>query len=363
MAKVLLVDDDQNIHRALRGCFAAAGHEFLSASDGETGLAIFRSGRPDVVLLDIGLPDASGFDLCRDILSESKGDIPVLFLTAKGDTNSRLSGFQAGAEDYIPKPVVPEEVLARVRVHLGLRTSRQELAKRNYELELRERLRNDLNDMIVHDLKSPVAAIQTTLSLVRENGLITDMDYQRLLDNSEKAAGKLLLMINDLLDVSRAEAGGLTPQTERVEVDKLLSGVVELYQTSASRTGLSIRTSVGPDARSLTTDAQLLYRILANLLSNALRFSPRGTEVLLEVSLSGRKMLFSVSDSGPGVPQKDKARIFEKFVQIKPGKGPRERGSGIGLAFCRLAAQALGGRIWYEDREGGGSRFILELPA
>jgi len=361
MAKILIVDDNPTIRAIAAAALQRAGDQTLPAATGQEALALFSKEKPDLVVLDVELPDAVGYDVCRAMRAEDQ-DVPVLFLTAHVSLSSRLKGFEAGGQDYIPKPFSTQELRARVHAHLELKHKQEELSRKNCELELQDRMRRDMEDMIVHDLKSPLAAIQATLGIIRQSGLIADSDYRRLLDTSERAAGRLLLMINDLLDVSKAEAGGLRAEFQEVEVCKVLEGAGELLRPMALRCNTKCSVSCPPSIGTIHTDQSFLFRILVNLVSNALRFSRAGDEVLLECARDGKSVRFSVSDRGPGIPDKFKSKVFEKFVQLKKGRMTIQQGTGIGLAFCRLASQAMGAKIWVEDREGGGSRFVLELP-
>lgn len=361
MDRILIVDDDDAIRAVAYAALRGPSRETLCASSGKDGLALFSSAKPDLVVLDVELPDANGYDLCRAMRAQAP-DVPVLFLTSHVDLASRLNGFEAGGQDYIPKPFAIDELRARVGAHLGLKRRQKELSGRNAGLELRERMRRDMEDMIVHDLKSPVAAIKATLAILRESGLVADDDYQRLLENSERTAGRLLLMINDLLDVSKGESEGLAPQAQEVDVSKTVDGAVELLRPTALRRGMRIVADCAGAPARIRGDQGLLFRIVVNLLSNALRFGPSGSEVLVSCARSGGAMRLCVCDRGPGIPAELKDKAFEKFVKLQEGSNTVQQGSGVGLAFCRLASEAMGGRIRVEDREDGGSRFVLELP-
>ena len=211
--------------------------------------------------------------------------------------------------------------------------------------------------MIVHDLKAPLASIKGTLQLAVQHGLITEPAYQNLLVSAGTAAEFMLLMLNDLLDMGRAEAACLQPEFTPVNVETLAAKLKTLFQVHCRVRGVGLESKVAPDAAVVRSDAGLLFRILVNLVSNALKFSPRDSTVSVEASVKDGRQRFTVADRGPGVPDANKHRIFDKYVTASEGQG-----TGIGLAFCRVAATALKGAIRVEDRPGGGSLFIVDLP-
>ena len=287
---------------------------------------------------------------------------PILFLTARGDMETRLECFRLGAQDYLLKPFAAEELLARAKVHLQVKKSHDELLRRNYELELITRARQDMADMIVHDLKAPLTSIKGTLQLILAHGLISEEGYSKLLANAGSAADFMLLMLNDLLDVGQAEQAGLAAELAPVEASVLFEKLQALFSGRCRQMGMEIVTRVAPGAEKLTSDQNLIYRINANLIANAMKASAKGAKVEVDASRSGGAYRFVVADRGRGVPDAEKTKIFEKYVTSHRQGAALDTGTGLGLAFCRVATTALKGNIWVEDREGGGSRFILEIP-
>ena len=348
--------------RAFTGAvLTGAGFTVAFSGGAQEALRDFREGLPDLVILDIGLPDGSGMEVCRAIKAGPGGDTPLLFLTSRNDVKTRLECFRLGAQDYILKPFHAEELLARAQVHLKIKVTHDRLAKAKDGLEHINRARQDLSDMIVHDLKNPLACIMGTLSIIQAKGLITNGEYHSLIKSAGSASEFMLLMINDLLDVGRAETSGLPVKTSSVDVEELLQKLRALFASRLERREVRLECRLAPDALSLSTDQSLLFRILANLISNALSYSPKGSAVEVESIRQGPGIRFVVLDRGPGVPESQKKTIFEKYTTSELEPRSDGRGTGIGLAFCRLAAQALRGRIWLEDRPGGGSRFAVEL--
>lgn len=361
--KILVVDDDAGIQGFAKTVLEGQGFYAEVCATALQAMRSFRQSRPDMVIIDIGLPDGDGLDLCREMVAGPGERVPILFLTARRDLKTRLECFQLGAQDYIQKPFSVEELLARVKVHLQIKESHDELVRRNYELELRSRVRQDLADMIVHDLKTPLTSIKGTLDLIKTHGLISHEGYKNLIENAGSAADFMLLMINDMLDIGQAEQAGLKTEIVVVDLPSLLARVKAIFAGRCQVRGVALSCALRDGAQALATDHNLLFRILVNLIVNAMQFSLRGAEVSLECFVRGGGARFVVADRGPGVPAAEKLRIFEKYASVAPRETAEESGTGIGLTFCRLAAATLKGRIWVEDRPGGGSLFILELGA
>ena len=361
--RVLLIEDDPDMRAFTGAVFEGAGFTVAFSGGAQEALRDFRECRPDLVILDIGLPDGSGMEVCRAIKAGPGAETPLLFLTSRNDVKTRLECFRLGAQDYMLKPFNAEELLARAQVHLKIKVTHDRLAKAKDSLELINRARQDLSDMIVHDLKNPLACIMGTLSIIQAKGLISNGEYHNLIKSAGSASEFMLLMINDLLDVGRAETSGLPVKTTAVDLADLLQKLRALFSPRLERREARLECRLAADAAVVSTDQSLLFRILANLISNALSYTQKGGVIELESSRQGPQIRLVVLDRGPGVPESQKKTIFEKYATSEVEPRSDGRGTGIGLAFCRLAAQALHGRIWVEDRVGGGSRFTLEFPS
>ncbi len=360
--RVLVVEDDLDIQGYCKIMLESEGFTVDACDTVAEARRLFAANRPDLVVLDIGLPDGTGTDLMKEWHGFPGPKIPILFLTGRGDLKTRLDCFRQGAQDYVLKPFAEEELLARVKVHLQIKTSHDELVKRNYELELVARARQDMTDMIVHDLKSPLTAIKGTLELIRARGLISQGSYAALLSNAGTAADFMLLMLNDMLDLAQAKTSGLKVDPVAIDPALLLNKIETLFVGRMKQTGASLVMNVAPGVEKVRADQNLLYRILANLVANALKAAPGAHPVEVDCGFNGVAARFIVSDRGHGVPDAEKKRVFEKYVTSGRKDAAMDTGTGIGLSFCHAAVAAHKGRIWVEDRPGGGSRFLFDLP-
>ncbi len=240
------------------------------------------------------------------------------------------------------------------------------------ETEARElmQMRADLANMIVHDLRSPLTAVTTGLKLLRdiippENSLRPTV--VSITETSQRAIRKMLVRVDSLLDISRLDSGFLALETEPTDVATLADSVCVELSPLAQELEVTLTTDISDETPALDADGDKVERVLQNLVDNALKFCPAGGSVTIRTHLpendsSGERFVrIDVSDSGPGIPDDYKVRLFDRFVQVKGRRGTR-RGSGLGLTFCRLVVEAHGGKIWIEDNPGGGSIFAFTLP-
>jgi two-component system sensor histidine kinase/response regulator len=234
----------------------------------------------------------------------------------------------------------------------------------NLHLRESERLRETLTDMVVHDLRNPLAALMAGLDILRLT-LVKELSAEQmnLLDISRRSGHVLLGMVSELLDISKMEAEQLSLNIQPVDLPQLIADSIEAEESLADIEGLAISLHLSDEVNQAPCDRQLVSRVMANLLSNAIKHTPRGGKIAVTASLIENAVSVSVADTGDGIPIEDQQRIFEKFGQVeRPGK--ERRGAGLGLTFCKMAVEAHGGQIWVESRglPGEGSTFTFTLP-
>jgi signal transduction histidine kinase len=235
----------------------------------------------------------------------------------------------------------------------------RELEARNRELERATRQREQLTALVVHDLKSPLSGVVLNARVLsRMPG--ADESVRSAAQNIATASLSMQRMVMDILDISRSEEASLVLKPERIELDPLLQRVAQELTSRADAAGQSIRVSTKPENTSLVCDAELLRRVLVNLVDNGLRHSPRSTSVEIEAHAAGDRVEIAVSDHGTGIPADLRTRIFDPYVQLESGRA--RGGHGLGLAFCRVAVEAHGGTVSVEEARNGGARFVVRLP-
>jgi two-component system, sensor histidine kinase and response regulator len=320
-------------------------------------------------LLDVRMPEVDGFTACRRIRALPGGpDTPIIFLTALRDVDTFDEALRVGADDFLTKPVRPAELIARVGTALKLRQMRVEL-REHYELLkhqrdalLRLQLQKErLSAFLVHDLKNPVNSMDLHAQLMLRDPSLSEKARDSAMQIRYEAR-QLNRMIMNLLDVSKADEGKLVAKVADADVTSLIAEVTSELAAAALARKVTIERAVA--AHVIRADADLLRRILANLIENAIRHAPAGTTVRVASCPSPEGLEVSVADSGPGVPSDQRDRVFDPFVQVEgSGDRPSTRGGrGLGLAFCKRAVEAHGGSIWIEDGAPG-AVFKVRIPA
>ncbi len=252
---------------------------------------------------------------------------------------------------------------ARVRSLLKLKGATDALEESLKRLRELQKARDDLMRMIVHDLKTPLTSMLATLEMLRDGdfGALPDRPARALSDVEGKAED-LLGLIEDLLDVSRMEERSLPLQPEPIAPAALMAEILFDWQLRFRQEQTEARTDVADDAPVFSADKTLLKRVLANLVQNAVTHSPVPVTLTLGARRDPAGIVLSVADTGPGIPDEYQDLVFQKFEQVRAPNAPRVRSSGLGLAFCRVAVESHGGRIWVRSREGEGSTFFIQLP-
>jgi len=350
------VDDHRYVRDMVRALFEGQSYRVLEAGDGETGLEIARTQRPDCVLLDVRMPGLSGFEVLARLSADPRTrEIPVIMLSAIEDTLEGLErALGSGAVDYLAKPVAPARVAARVRGAIERRRLLQEV----------QELRANFTSMLVHDLRSPITVINAYVDMLGQGGAGPVTDRQRqLLGRIQESCGRMVRLIGEILDLSKLEAGKLQLERRPLELDAQAAEVVERFGLSARDKSITLTFRAPATPCRVFADEGRIDQVLMNLLGNALKFTPRGGAITVEVSRLGDDVELSVRDTGPGIPADEVPLIFERFRQATATHATQSPGSGLGLVICRHLVEAHGGRIWALSEPGRGSRFVFRLPA
>ena len=367
---VLCVDDEEANLKLLENILVPRGYTVVGAASGKDALALMKNQAIDLVLLDIMMPGMDGFEVCRQIKNDQHlRNIPVIMITALTAKRDRVRGIEAGAEEFLSKPFDRTEALARIKMLLKVkelddnRTRGEEaLRKANDQLRELEALRDSLVHMVIHDLRNPLAAIATFAYLLQA------AEREHL---SEKGRGQVALiikstdvlmeMINSMLDVSRMESVDLQLSLAACDLGAIAREVVSRMEALRGERRIAL---VVPGQPVLVKgDAQLLSRLLQNLVGNALKFVPVATgrvDITLEPGCG--RVRCTVRDNGPGIPPEHRAKVFDKFWQGTARQHGHLYSSGLGLTFCKMVVEAHGGSIGVESEVGAGSAFWFELP-
>ena len=366
---IMVVDDTPANLLVLEEMLQGKGYRVLAFPSGNMALAAAAKNPPDLILMDILMPEMNGFEVCKRLKENvSLKEIPVLFISALTETEDKIQAFSAGGVDYISKPFECKEVLARVETHLKLKRFQEDMVRKNHELDANYRklkelevLRHTLTQMIVHDLRSPLSAILGYIEIALEQKENSISGSQRdFLMQAMTATMELTARISSILDVNRLEEGAMPLDIVKVEVKQLLekcAGAVKFLAKDRQ-----VLFNLDENITHAECDRNLIERVIINLLQNAAKFAPTHSAIHVHVAPSESSICFSVQDEGPGVPIEFRNSVFEKYVQAKLWKEKNKSGSGLGLAFCKLVVDAHGGSIGVVCPNTGGSIFWFTLP-
>jgi two-component system sensor histidine kinase/response regulator len=356
---VLIVDDDAR-NRALVRAYLQADHQVREAASGPEALAACAAENVDLVVLDVMMPGMSGFEVCRELKSRQNDEfLPVLLVTALNEQEDRNQGLEAGADDFLSKPVNRQELRLRVHNFLTLRQHRQLVVKQYEELRDLSALKDDLVTLMVHDLRNPLTGVLGLLQILEME--LTDPVRRADASTARQAADKLRETLDDMLQVRMLEEGRLELTRKPEEVASLVKAAVASVEGAARLRRLELLQELAPGLI-VTGDNRLLRRAIENLLSNAIKFSPAGQAIDVEALHGAGRVEIRIADRGSGVPPEGRDHLFDKFGGTYARRASDRRGYGLGLYFVRLVAEAHGGGVSVADREGGGTVMSLRLP-
>lgn len=367
--RILIVDDQSLILQAMT-LILEPYYTIVTAINGEEGLlAAHADPPPDLILLDIKMPGIDGYEVCSRLKADQDTrDIPVIFVTALDRKQDEIRGFEVGAVDYVAKPIVQKTLLARVHIHLALEESLQKLKEnqkiieaRNAELDEMNQLKNKFIGIAAHDLRNPIVSILGFTEVLLSEEQLSTEDTRRYLGIISAACNKMLDLISDTLDVSVIESGELILNLGIGALADLVNERVQLFEPIATKKNIDIVKQLSYLGDSWF-DPSRVAQVLDNLISNAIKFSPHGTEVSVTLEEVGDLVMISIKDQGPGVSDKDKLKIFNRFqkLQNKPTAG--ESSTGLGLAIVKKIVDVHHGTLMLESEPGKGATFSFALP-
>ena len=355
--RILVVDDQPANLRVVGTLLQRHGYEVLPAASGAQALQFAEGQAPDLMLLDMMMPGMDGFELLQQLRRDAAlGAVPVIFLTAVQDRELLLRAFDAGAVDYVTKPFIPEELLARVNTHVSLKLTRD-----RFERVARER--QELVNLVAHDLKNPLSSVLFASDVLMHDACKPERVpryLQMIHDSAHDAIGYIRRYLEGQERIAAAESG--EAQSHPADLRETLDWLSQRYELQLESRGMHLRSVVPEACGTVAIDRRVLRQVSENLITNAMKYAADGGELTLEVRPgNGTYWQLRVLDRGKGVPAEKRNDLFKPFMRLNG----REDGmsSGLGLSLARQIIVNAGGELWYEDREGGGACFVIELPA
>ncbi|MDD2581540.1 MAG: response regulator [Desulfuromonadaceae bacterium] len=377
--RILIVDDEPEIGHVLKSYLDGEGYAPSLVSDGSAALAMILSEKKySVVLLDISIPGLDGVTVLKR-LRNAGSDTAVIMMSRHGSEDLAVECMRNGADDYISKPFALKEILQRIE---QAREHRRELIEKRQLQQERE----DFILMLSHDMKNPLTAVIGSIDIIREGCLgAINGEQKEYLQSAIDSCNEVVLMIDNLLDIRKFEAGKIRMAIHQYNAQELISRVADQFSRPARHDGIELSAELEPGTSMISVDKNAFTRVLGNLLVNALKFTPEGGRITVSCRcISGDESLtlhipdyatappdfvkngcfvrLAVRDTGNGIPQDQLDRIFDRYTQFNR-KTERERGgAGLGLTYCKLAIESFHGMIWAECKNGQGSEFVILLP-
>ena len=358
------MDDDRLNIRIISGILKPEGYHLAQAESGEQALKVCDEFHPNIVLLDVVMPGIDGFETCRAMKQKYGGNCPpIIFITAKNDSDDVVEGLNAGGVDYLPKPFQAKEVLARLRTHLKNQLLSEQQKTLVAQLSKANAAKNRFLGMAAHDLRNPLASIRGMAEFLRDGtvGQLTP-DQHELIEIIHTASQSMLEMVNELLDVATIESGELKIHPSQHDLSELIEKCIILRNIDATKKKTHIAFTAGGDGPYPSIDAAKIQQVVDNLLSNAVKYSPAGSTITVDVFKDTNVCGFSVKDQGPGIPENERHKLFKDFSQLTARPTGGENSTGLGLAICRKIVEAHQGTIVAENLPGCGCAFRVTIP-
>jgi signal transduction histidine kinase len=362
---VLIVDDNPNNIQVVATIMAEYGYELGIAMNATEAYKFLEANTPELILMDADMPEVNGFEVCstlkKDLLYQN---IPIIFLTAKSDKEDVVNAFDLGAVDYITKPFNRKELIARVRTHLSLKRTKDELEKKNLELEKALEMKDEFLSLVSHEFRTPLNVISSAIqALSYIYGSELPYKAKQYLSMIRQNTFRQLRLVNNLLDITRVNAGRFKVNKKNIDIVFLTNAIVESVHTYAAQKTIDIKFINLLGEKIIGIDEEKYERILLNLLSNAIKFTAEGKSITVALSSIENQICVEVKDNGIGIPANKLDIIFERFGQVDSSLSRQAEGTGIGLSLVKKFTEALEGSISVKSETGKGSTFTILLPS
>lgn len=352
---ILIVDDQEENLRLVGTVLSMMNYDIILASSAEQAFKRLASRLPDLILLDVLMPEIDGLSTCRQIKAEPKwADIPVIFLSAADDKNLIVQALEAGGVDYVTKPFNMAELVSRVRTQLSLKQARD-------QLRILAEDKDEILGILAHDLKNTLAGMKLSAALLQGRSGDLPPRCMALVDNIANSTERMLSFVKEFLANQHAERLQLKKQT--LNLGDFVTLLTANHQTAAQAKRITLVSQIPGTAVQVEGDREAMTQVLENLVSNALKFTPQGgnVEVIVEPPLAGMAKCI-VKDTGPGFTEQDRGKMFRRYGRLSARPTGDEPSTGLGLSIVKRLLDAMGGSIVLAEGGSPGAEFIVSLP-
>jgi len=360
---IFIVDDDPTNAEILSEYLKKSAFETVLLQNGPQAIAQSKERCPDLILLDVMMPDMDGFETCLELKRhDATKEIPVIFTTALSDMASKIRGFEVGGVDYITKPFHPDEVLARVNAHLTIRHQQQQLQRQTEQLRALNTEKDKFLSMIAHDLRSPFSSLRLLIGIAADNVEGSGQnELENIMELLKKSSENLYNLLDNLLAWSRIQQGVVRYRPKMVDIGQMGLENLALLESHAHQKHILLDNTIEENT-TVYADYHMVDAIVRNLISNALKFTYPGGRVHITAASEGDLLTVSVKDTGIGIAKEYQSKLFRLDSVYRRKGTARETGSGLGLILCKEFVEKNGGSIWVESEEEKGAIFSFRLP-
>ena len=362
--KILIVDDVMSNVLLLKVLLTNEKFAIATANNGQQALEQVEKEHPDLVLLDVMMPDLSGFEVAQRLKSNpDTADIPIIFLTALNSTTDIVKGVQVGANDFISKPFNKEELIIRVTHQISLVAAKRIILKKTEELQRTIAGRDKLYSVIAHDLRSPMGSIKMVLNMLILNLPVEKIgtEMHELLTMANRTTEDVFSLLDNLLKWTKSQIGNLNVVYQDIDAVEVMDSVIDVFNMIAGLKKITIREEK-PEKLPVCADIDMLKTVIRNLLSNAIKFSNENSEVLVKMEEQGDMVVVSVKDNGCGIDEEGQKKLLHTDTHFSTFGTNNEEGSGLGLLLCQDFVVKNGGKLWFTSKQGEGSTFYFSIP-
>lgn len=362
--KILIVDDIESNVLLLKVLLTSEKFNIVTASNGTQALSQVKEENPDLILLDVMMPDMSGFEVSQKLKENPEtAHIPIIFLTALNSSSDIVKGFQAGGNDFISKPFNKKELVIRVNHQISLVAAKRIIEAQTEELKKTIIGRDRLYSVIANDLRSPMGSIKMVLNMLILNLPKDNINNNlyKLLTTANQTTENVFLLLDNLLKWTKSQIGDVKVVHQNIDMTEVVKELGEIYSIVASIKNISFRIEA-PESQWVYADIDMIKTVLRNLINNAIKFSNQGSEIIIKIEESDGMSIVSIKDSGCGIDKEDQKKLLHTDTHYSTFGTNNEEGSGLGLLLCQVLVTKNGGKLWFTSEKDKGSTFYFSIP-
>ena len=363
--KILIVDDVLSNVLLLKVLLTNEKFNIATANNGRLALEQVKAEKPDLVLLDVMMPDMSGFEVAQKMRETPEMvDIPIIFLTALNSTEDIVKGFKVGGNDFISKPFNKEEFIIRVRHQISLIAAKRIIVAKTEELRKTITGRDKLYSVIAHDLRSPMGSIKMVLNMLILNLPVEKIgnEMYELLTLANQTTEDVFSLLDNLLKWTKSQIGKLNVVYQNFNVIEVIEGVIEIFSMVAGLKDIKIVLTATDKELMVHADIDMIKTVTRNLVSNAIKFSNKDSEIHVTVAKEEGMAVIGVKDQGCGIDEENQKKLLHTDTHFSTFGTNNEEGSGLGLLLCQDFVVRNGGKLWFVSQKDEGSTFSFSIP-